>query len=92
MRKTAVGLVVGVLALGLASPASAGPPSSPNCFGYAAAFLGQSGGMGEHSSSFAGSPRSGIGNVADDLTGTHQPGILGGVLLGLLTGGEVSCT
>jgi hypothetical protein len=36
--------------------------------------------MGEHASSFAGSPRLGIGNVAELLTGSHQPGALGAFL------------
>ena len=56
--------------------AGAGKPENPNCFGKGASQLGQEGEMGEHSSSF-GEPRSGIGNVAYDNTGTHQPGQLG---------------
>ena len=43
---------------------SAAKPSDPNCFGDAASDFGQSGEMGEHSSSFD-EPRQGIGNLAD---------------------------
>ena len=57
--------------------AGAGKPENPNCFGKGASQLGQSGEMGEHSSSFGASLRSGIGNVALLFTGTHQPGELG---------------
>jgi hypothetical protein len=56
--------------------AGAATPENPNCFGKGASQLGQAGEMGEHSSSF-GEPRSGIGNVAYAVTGTHQPGELG---------------
>jgi hypothetical protein len=45
--------------------ASAAKPSDPDCFGKQASRLGQSGGMGEHASSFAGEARQGIGNLAD---------------------------
>jgi len=56
----------------------AAQPESPSCFGAGASQLAQSstGAMGEHSSSF-GTPRLGIGNVAELFTDTHQPGLLG---------------
>ena len=44
---------------------SAAKPSDPDCFGKQASGLGQSGGMGEHASSFAGEAREGIGNLAN---------------------------
>ena len=83
MRKLVaiVVLVVGILAFPAA--ALAAPPETPSCFGQGAAAIAQSatGAMGDHASSFD-SPRLGIGNVAELVTGTHQPGVLGGLLGG----------
>jgi hypothetical protein len=62
-----------------AALAGGGPPTNPNCFGKGASQLGQAGAMGDHASSFP-TPRLGIGNVAQLLTGTHQPGELAGLL------------
>lgn len=76
-RKIGGLLAAGALVLLTAVPVtSAAPPENPNCFGKGASQLGQAGEMGEHSSSFD-EPRSGIGNVAEAVTGTHQPGQLG---------------
>ena len=75
-RKTCGLLAAGVLALASVQVAVGAPPSNPNCFGKGASQLGQAGDMGEHSSSFD-EPRLGIGNVAEAVTGTHQPGELG---------------
>lgn len=84
MRKTMCGVLVGVtLGVMLAPTAGAGVPTNPNCFGQSAAQFGQAGVMGEHSSSFAGERRLGIGNVAYIFTGTHQPGLLAGALGGV---------
>jgi hypothetical protein len=81
MKRIICGLLaVGALALAAAPVAGAGKPTNPNCFGKGASQLGQAGEMGDHSSSFD-EPRLGIGNVAEALTDTHQPGELG-VLLG----------
>ena len=83
MRKAICGVAAGLtLGLVLAPAAGAGVPTNPDCFGLSAAELGQAGVMGEHSSSF-GEPRLGIGNVAFLFTGTHQPGLLAGVLGGV---------
>jgi hypothetical protein len=62
-----------------AALADGGPPTNPNCFGKGASQLGQAGALGDHASSFP-TPRLGIGNVAQLLTGTHQPGELAGLL------------
>jgi hypothetical protein len=67
--------------LTFAPAAVADPPTTPSCWGSSAAALAQTGGMGNHASSFD-SPRLGIGNVAYLFTGTHQPGELAGVLGG----------
>jgi hypothetical protein len=67
--------------LTFAPAAVADPPTTPSCWGSSAAVLAQTGGMGDHASSFD-SPRLGIGNVAFMFTGTHQPGQLAGVLGG----------
>ena len=76
-RKICGMLAIAALVVLAAAPVSgAGPPENPNCFGKGASQLGQAGVMGEHSSSFD-EPRSGIGNVAEAVTGTHQPGELG---------------
>ena len=76
MRRKICG-VLAIAALGLAvvPVASAEKPTNANCFGKGASQLGQAGDMGEHSSSFP-EPRAGIGNVAFENTGTHQPGEL----------------
>jgi len=77
MKRVLCGLVVlAALAFAAAPVAGAAPPTNPNCFGKGASQLGQAGEMGSHSSSFD-EPRSGIGNVAFENTGTHQPGELG---------------
>jgi len=76
-RKIGGLLAAATLVVLTAAPvAGAGQPENPNCFGKGASQLGQSGEMGEHASSFD-EPRSGIGNVALQFTGTHQPGQLG---------------
>ena len=70
------GLAAGAT-LALAAPASADQPSSTNCWGVVSAQAAKSsGGLGEHSSSFAGEPRLGLGNVARvfDLEGPGEPG------------------
>jgi hypothetical protein len=80
MRKV---LATAVLVIGMAATpavALAAPPSNPSCFGAGVSQLGSAGEMGAHSSGFAGSRRLGIGNVAELLTGTHQPGELAGLL------------
>ena len=80
MKRKVCGLLAACALLLTAVPATAaGPPTNPNCFGKGASELGRAGEMGEHSSSFD-EPRSGIGNVANALTGTHQPGELAGLL------------
>jgi hypothetical protein len=78
MKRKICGLLAAaaLVVLAAAPVAGAGKPENPNCFGKGASQLGQSGEMGEHSSSFD-EPRSGIGNVAYEFTGTHQPGELG---------------
>jgi hypothetical protein len=73
------GLATGA-ALALAAPASAEKPPSTNCWGVVSSQSAQSsGGLGEHSSSFAGEPRLGLGNVARAF-GLDGPGELGSVL------------
>ncbi|HJU51968.1 MAG TPA: hypothetical protein VJ815_06510 [Acidimicrobiia bacterium] len=61
-------LVVAVLVFGLviamALPALAAQPANANCWGVVSSQAAQEGGLGEHSSSFAGEPRLGLGNVA----------------------------
>ena len=80
MRRKVCGLLaIAALVLAVAPAAAAEKPTNPNCFGKGASQLGQAGEMGEHSSSFP-EPRAGIGNVADAVTGTHQPGLLGEAL------------
>ncbi|HEU5206952.1 MAG TPA: hypothetical protein VFT94_05000 [Gaiellaceae bacterium] len=77
MKRVLCGLLAaGAIAVVAAPVAGAGQPDNPNCFGKGASQLGQAGEMGTHSSSFD-EPRSGIGNVAFENTGTHQPGELG---------------
>ena len=88
MRRKVCGLLaICALALAVVPVAAGGPPDNPNCFGKGASQLGQAGEMGDHASSppppdlTPGRPgRAGIGNVADALTGTHQPGELGELL------------
>ena len=78
MKRKICGLfAIAALALAAVPVAAGGQPEKPNCFGKGASQLGQAGTMGEHSSSFAGEPRLGIGNVAEAFTDTHQPGLLG---------------
>lgn len=76
-------VLLAVLAIGAAFPAQAmaATPDNPSCWGAASADFAQSapGALGEHSSSF-GTPRLGIGNVANLFTGTHQPGNLAAAL------------
>jgi hypothetical protein len=61
-------LFVAVLVFGLitalALPALAAKPANPSCWGVVSSQAAQEGGLGEHSSSFAGEPRLGLGNVA----------------------------
>ena len=83
MRKLVIIAVLVVGTMAFPTLALAATPNDPSCFGQGARGLAQSatGAMGEHSSSFE-SPRLGIGNVAELLTGTHQPGELAGLLGG----------
>jgi len=78
-RALALAGAVGIIAsLGLAAPASAAEQS--NCWGVVSSQAARSdGGLGEHSSSFAGEPRLGLGNVAR-LFGVDGPGGLGSLL------------
>ena len=76
------GLATGA-SIALAVPASADQPSSTNCWGVVSAQGARSsGGLGEHTSSFAGDPRLGLGNVAR-LFGLEGPGELGSFLAGV---------
>ena len=73
------GLATGA-SIALAVPASAERPPSTNCWGVVSSQGAQSsGGLGEHSSSFAGDPRLGLGNVAR-LFNLSGPGELGSFL------------
>jgi hypothetical protein len=84
------GLVTGA-AVALAAPASAEQPPSTNCWGVVSAQAAQSsGGLGEHSSSFAGEPRLGLGNVARAF-GLSGPGELGSVLATLDGDATTTC-
>jgi hypothetical protein len=64
---------------------AAPPQNAQNGFGAGASYLGQNGLMGCMSSSFAGEPRDGIGNVADQFGLTVSA--LGFFLLNLVLGG-----
>jgi hypothetical protein len=82
MLKRLAGVIASTAVFLTFAPAAvADTPTNPSCWGSSAATLAQTGGMGDHASSFA-SPRLGIGNVAYLFTGTHQPGELAGVLGG----------
>jgi hypothetical protein len=62
-------IVVG-LSIGLALPAWAAAPANPQCWGVVSSqFAKAAGGLGEHSSSFAGARRLGLGNVARAVLG-----------------------
>lgn len=78
MKRLALVAVLALAAAAFPAATLAAEPESPSCFGAGASQLAQSstGAMGQHSSSF-GTPRLGIGNVAELFTGTHQPGLLG---------------
>jgi hypothetical protein len=58
------------------------------CFGVGASYLGSSGQMGDHASSFP-TPRDGIGNVAAQAG--VSVGQLGAILLSDFTNGAVTC-
>src|SRR4029450_5283786 len=85
MKKLGLIVVLAVAAAATPAAAFAATPDNTNCWGSVSAQFAQSepGALGEHASSFD-SPRSGIGNVAYDTTGTHQRGTLGAFLGGLL--------
>ena len=84
-----VGLSIGLLAL----PAGAARPDNPNCWGVVSAqFAKAAGGLGEHSSEFAGEPRLGLGNVARAVLGEGAHiSALGTALAGLDPLTETSC-
>jgi opacity protein-like surface antigen len=81
MRKLLLAAALAAALAAIPAIAAAAVPQIPSCFGEQAAILGSAGEMGTHSSSFD-EPRSGIGNVAFDNTGTHQPGLLADFLSG----------
>ena len=89
-RALALAGAVGIVAsLALAAPASAAEGS--NCWGVVSAQAAKSdGGLGEHSSSFAGEKRLGLGNVAR-LFGVDGPGGLGSLLASLDGNDATSC-
>lgn len=79
-----VAILVFGLITALALPALAAQPANPNCWGVVSAQAAQQGGLGEHSSSFAGEPRLGLGNVARVVLGEDaHVSDLGTVLAGL---------
>jgi hypothetical protein len=81
MRKLLLALAIACALAAVPAITAAGVPQIPSCWGEVSADLGSSGDMGSHASSF-GEPRSGIGNVAQENTGTYQPGLLGDALSG----------
>jgi opacity protein-like surface antigen len=86
----ALALTAGVGMAGAVS-ASADQPPKTNCWGVVSAQGAQSsGGLGEHSSSFAGEPRLGLGNVARAF-GLAGPGELGSVLATLDMDDATTC-
>jgi hypothetical protein len=91
-RVAVIALVVG-LSIGLALPAWAAAPANPSCWGVVSSqFAKAAGGLGEHSSSFAGEPRLGLGNVARAVLGEGaHVSALGTALAGLDGLDETSC-
>jgi hypothetical protein len=81
MLVATIGITMTTTALAEPRPKDDGTP--PNTWGKAASGA-DPGEMGEHASSFAGEPRSGIGNVArSPLVGGNHPSDVPGVLCGL---------
>jgi hypothetical protein len=77
-RLLVVVAAIAVIALTVTLPATAAPPE--NCWGVVTSQRATSvGDVGEHSSSFAGEPRLGLGNVAG-LLGFDSVGDLGSFL------------
>ena len=72
-----------VFALGVFGAAPVGaadPPTNPECWGVVVSQRASTDhDLGQHISSQS-EPRSGIGNVANDATGSYQPGQLGTLL------------
>ena len=92
-RVAVIALVVGFSIGLLALPAWADAPDNPNCWGVVSSqFAKAAGGLGEHSSSFAGEPRLGLGNVARAVLGEGaHVSDLGTALAGLDALAETSC-
>jgi hypothetical protein len=99
MRFPCVGRVrlaafVGFVGLSLwvvAPAAAADPPANPECWGVVTSQRASTEqDVGEHSSSQS-EPRLGIGNVANLLTGSYQPGELGSLLASLDDLSATSC-
>ena len=89
MKRLALATVMALAMIAAPTAVLAGQPSDVACWGSVSSQFAQSepGALGDHASSFD-SPRLGIGNVAYINTGTHQPGVLGAFLGGLLS---ISC-
>lgn len=82
-RAIAAAALAGGATFAFAVPADAAQPPSTSCWGVVSSQAAMSeGGLGEHSSSFAGEPRLGIGNVARAF-GLSGPGELGSLLASL---------
>jgi hypothetical protein len=89
MRKTlAIAFMLGALSIA-PSAVMAAQPNNPSCWGAATQDFARSapGALGEHSSNppdvdlgLDRPGRAGLGNVAQILTGTHQPGDLAAAL------------
>ncbi len=91
MRLLSILAAVAAMALTLALPATAQTPATANCFGVVTSQRAVSvGDVGEHSSSFAGEPRLGLGNVAR-LFGFESVGELGSFLASIDELGATSC-
>ncbi|HKZ18996.1 MAG TPA: hypothetical protein VJQ57_02690 [Acidimicrobiia bacterium] len=87
-----VAILVFGLVTALAIPALAAQPANPNCWGVVSSQAAQEGGLGEHSSSFAGEPRLGLGNVARIVLGEDaHVSDLGTALAGLDDIAATSC-
>jgi hypothetical protein len=83
-RRLFVAMLVFGLITALALPALAAKPANPSCWGVVSSQAAQEGGLGEHSSSFAGEPRLGLGNVARLVLGEDaHVSDLGSALAGL---------
>ncbi|HJU81449.1 MAG TPA: hypothetical protein VJ796_06835 [Acidimicrobiia bacterium] len=87
-----VAILVFGLITALAIPALAAQPANPNCWGVVSSQAAREGGLGEHSSSFAGEPRLGLGNVARLVLGADaHVSDLGTALAGLDDIAATSC-